>query len=142
MRKIEFDKRIMEDKIKLVEKHLERLEELKSLPYSQLAVPNNFDVAAWNLRCALEATFDICAHILARMPGVKIDEYKQMAVEMGKQKLVPMEFAENNLHEMAGYRNRLTHFYFEVKPDEMYRIIQEDLDDFRYFLKQIGKILK
>lgn len=142
MKKIEFDKRIMEDKIKLVEKHLGRLEELKGLSFERLANPNNFDAAAWNLRCALEATFDICAHILARIPGAKIDEYKQMAIEMGKQKIIPADFAENNLREMGGYRNRLTHFYFEVKPKKMHKIIQEDLDDFRHFLKHIGKILK
>ncbi len=142
MKKIEFDKRIMEDKIKLVEKHLGRLEELRDLSFKQLALNNNFDAAAWNLRCALEATFDVCAHILARIPGAKIDEYKQMAIEMGKQKIIPMDFAENNLYKMGGYRNRLTHFYFEIKSEEMYKIIQEDLNDFRYFLKHIGKILK
>jgi len=142
MKEIKFDKRIMEEKIKLVEKHLGRLEELKGLSFKQLAAPNNFDAAAWNLRCALEATFDICAHILARIPGAKIDEYKQMAIEMGKQGIIPADFAENNLYEMGGYRNRLTHFYFEVKPKEMHKIIQNDLDDFGSFLKYIGKILK
>lgn len=142
MKKIKFDKIIIEEKIKLVEKHLGRLEELRGLSFKQLALPNNFDVAAWNLRCALEATFGICAHILARIPGAKIDEYKQMAIEMGRQKIIPMDFAENNLREMGGYRNRLTHFYFEVKSEEMHKIIQEDLEDFRHFLKHIGKILK
>lgn len=64
-----------------------------------------------------------------------------MALEMGKQKIVPMEFAEKRLAEMAGYRNRLTHFYFEVTPEEMYDIIQNPLSDFDTFLGHIKKLL-
>ena len=65
-----------------------------------------------------------------------------MASEMGKQKIVPMDFAENQLYKMAGYRNRLTHFYFEITPKEMYEIIQHNLGDFDIFLKYIKKLLK
>lgn len=61
-------------------------------------------------------------------------------MKLGDQNIVPKEFANDSLHEMAGYRNRLTHFYFEVKPDEMYDIVQHHLDDFTVFLKHI-KIL-
>jgi len=31
-----------------------------------------------------------------------VDEHKQMAVEMGSQKIVPMDFAEENLYKTAG----------------------------------------
>lgn len=64
-----------------------------------------------------------------------------MAFEMGRHKLVPQNFSEQNLKEMAGYRNRLTHFYFEVTPQELYKIVHNDLDDFRTFLKHIKKFL-
>ncbi len=139
--KANINRSVIEEKIKLIEKHLGRLEGLRGLSKGRFALPDNFDIAAYNLRCALEATFDICAHILARIPGVQVDEYKNMALEMGKQGLVPKKFSQKNLYEMAGYRNRLTHFYFEIKPDEMLKIIQEDLGDFRFFMKHIKKIL-
>lgn len=142
MRNLEVDKKIIIKKIKLVEKHLGRLKEFEGLSKGKFALPNNFDIAAWNLRCALEATFDICAHILSRIPGAEMDEYKKMAFEMGRQKIIPMDFAEDKLYEMAGYRNRLTHFYFEVTPNEMYKIIQNDLGDFDKFLKYIKKVLE
>lgn len=57
-------------------------------------------------------------------------------------KIVPMDFAEEKLYEMAGYRNRLTHFYFEISPKEMYEIVQNRLDDFRIFLKYVKKLIK
>jgi uncharacterized protein YutE (UPF0331/DUF86 family) len=99
-------------------------------------------VAEHYLRYALEATFDICAHILSRIPGAKVEEYKRMAIEMGRQKIVPMNFAKNQLNKMAGYRNRLTHFYLEVTPEEMRQIISDNLGDFEVFLKYIKKLVK
>lgn len=141
MKDIKIDKKVVEHRIKLIELHLQRLKKFQDLSKKDFALSMNFDAASWNLRCALEATFDICAHILARIPGARVGEYKQMAVEMGRQKVIPKDFAEDQLYEMAGYRNRLTHFYFEVSPKEMYQIIQNNLGDFDIFLKHIKKLL-
>lgn len=141
MKKININKTIIEERIRLLEKYFERLKEFENLSLGRLALPENFDAVAWNLRCALEATFDICAHILSRIPGVRAVEYKEMAIEMGKQKIVPTEFAEKTLYKMAGYRNRLTHFYFEVTPEEVYDIIQHKLADFTLFMGDIKKLL-
>jgi uncharacterized protein YutE (UPF0331/DUF86 family) len=43
---------------------------------------------------------------------------------------------------MAGYRNRMVHFYGEITEREIYNIIQEELEDFYTFLKHINAILK
>lgn len=42
---------------------------------------------------------------------------------------------------MAGYRNRLTHFYADITPQELYEILQKNLCDFEYFLKAIKQLL-
>ncbi|MBU1045966.1 DUF86 domain-containing protein [Patescibacteria group bacterium] len=142
MKKLKIDKKIIFERMKIIEIHVGRLEEIRELSKAKFAFPDNFAIAAYNLRSALEATFDICAHILSRIPGAQIDEYKKMALEMGRQKVIPNDFAEENLYEMAGYRNRLTHFYFEVSAKEMHKIIQNNLDDFRVFLKHIKKFVE
>lgn len=139
---IKLDKKILEHRIKLIELHVQRLRGLKNLSPGRFALPDSFDIAAWNLRCALEAIFDVCNHIVSRIPGVKAGEYKQIATEMGKQGIVPKEFAEEKLEKMAGYRNRLTHFYFEVSPKEMYDIVQKDLGDFDIFLENVKKFIE
>lgn len=59
----------------------------------------NFAIAEHYLRYALEATFDICAHILSTIPGAQVGEYKKMAIEMGKQGIIPSNFAENQLYK-------------------------------------------
>lgn len=139
---LEIDKKIILERIDIIQKSLKKLDTLRPMSPGRFMLNENFAIAEHYLRYALEATFDICAHILSRIPGAKADEYKEMAVEMGRQEILPTDFAENTLHKMAGYRNRLTHFYFEVKPEEMYNIIQNHLGDFEVFLRYIAKLLK
>jgi uncharacterized protein YutE (UPF0331/DUF86 family) len=43
---------------------------------------------------------------------------------------------------MAGYRNRMVHFYGEITEKEIYSIIQEELEDFYTFLTYINEILR
>ena len=139
---MEIDKSTIVERMKLIERYVTRLRGLQSLSNGDFYSPDNSDIAAYNLRSALEAIFDICGHILARIPGAQIDEYKKMAMEMGRQGIVSKEFAENILIKMAGYRNRLTHFYFEIGQKEIYEIIQHDLGDFDTLLKYIKRYLE
>jgi hypothetical protein len=46
------------------------------------------------------------------------------------------------LTKMAGYRNRMVHFYGEITEKEIYIIIQEELEDFYKFLVHVHKVLK
>ena len=142
MKHLKIKKDIILDRISIIEDSLRRLENLKSLTFNKFLDGENFAIAEHYLRYALEATFDICAHVLSRIPGARVEEYKQMAVEMGRQKVVPMDFAEENLYKMAGYRNRLTHFYFEISPKEMREIIQNKLGDFKILLKYFKRLIK
>ncbi len=136
------DKEIILERLGIIQKSVGRLEELKKLSEGELALDDNFAIAEHNLRYALEATFDICGHIISRIPGSQADEYKQMAREMGNQKIVSIDFAEDKLVKMAGYRNRLTHLYFEISGQEIFDIINSNLDDFREFEKFIKKYLE
>jgi uncharacterized protein YutE (UPF0331/DUF86 family) len=142
MRSLKINKKIILERIDIIQKSLEKLNQLKKLTPGKFMLSENFAIAEHYLRYALEATFDICAHILSTIPGAQVGEYKTMAIEMGKQNLIPKDFAEKQLYQMAGYRNRLTHFYFEVTPKEMYKIIKNNLGDFEFFLKNIKKLLK
>lgn len=142
MKELSLNLDTINERLEVIEQSLRRLREIKKLSAGRFMLDDNFAITEHYLRYALEASFDICAHILSRIPGVKADEYRKMAIEMGRQKIVPMNFAEGNFKEMAKYRNRLTHFYFEVSSKEMYNIIQNNLDDFEIFMKHIKKFLK
>lgn len=141
MKPIRIDKRVITERIETIQLTVVRLKKLRKVSAGKMMLPDNFAIAEHNLRYALEATFDICSHILARIPGAEAVEYKKMALEMGRQGIVPMKYAEETLLKMAGYRNRLTHFYFEVTPREMHEIIKNNLNDFEIFISHIKKFL-
>lgn len=42
---------------------------------------------------------------------------------------------------MAKFRNRIVLFYDEVDDKEVYRILQDNLEDFNSFMRQIRKFL-
>jgi uncharacterized protein YutE (UPF0331/DUF86 family) len=70
------------------------------------------------LRRGLEAVFDIGRHILAKTYGFKEIEYKTIAKELGERGVITKKLAEV-LYLMAGYRNRMVHFYREISPEEL-----------------------
>lgn len=43
------------------------------------------------------------------------------------------DFADTALQNMAGYRNRIVHFYADITAEEIYKIINENLEDFNTF---------
>ena len=44
--------------------------------------------------------------------------------------------------DVAGYRNRMVHFYREVTPEELYGIVLNHLKDLDRFIKEIAAFLK
>ena len=80
------------------------------------------------LRRALEALLDLGRHILAKGFGLGVSEYKEIAVRLGEQGVLSPEEAQL-LQVLAGYRNRLVHFYHEVGPEELYEVCAHRLTD-------------
>lgn len=94
------------------------------------------------LRHALEAIFDTGRHILAKVGGFKLElEYKAIARGLGERGIITRELAET-LVPIAGYRNRIVHFYHEITPSELYGILQDDLRDLEKFIRQITRFLE
>lgn len=80
------------------------------------------------LRRALEALLDLGRHILTKGFGVAAGEYKEIAAYSHQQDVLSLADADL-LRTLAGYRNRLVHFYHEVSAEELYDICNNDLDD-------------
>ncbi|MEK7513281.1 MAG: HepT-like ribonuclease domain-containing protein [Patescibacteria group bacterium] len=78
---------------------------------------------------------------LSRIPGASASQYKEIALKLAENKIIPADFANNQLVKMAKYRNRLVHFYAQISPEELYKIIQEDLGDFDVFLAAVKQVL-
>ncbi len=88
------------------------------------------------LRRSLEALLDIGRHILAKAFSIAAVEYKQIGRELGVAGVLKSETTAL-LVEMAGYRNRLTHFYAEVSPEELHEILTTRRADIESVLGEI-----
>lgn len=88
----------------------------------------NIHAAESCLRRALEALLDIGRHILAKSFSKGVTEYKTTAIELGENGVLESEETKLLL-KMAGYRNRMVHFYHEITPKELYSICSNELSD-------------
>ncbi|OGD27262.1 MAG: hypothetical protein A2Y56_02995 [Candidatus Aminicenantes bacterium RBG_13_63_10] len=86
------------------------------------------------LRRALEALFDMGRHILSKKFASPATEYKEIAQGLLERKVLSEKEADL-LRDMAGYRNRMVHFYHDIGPQELYEICRNHLDDVRAVLK-------
>jgi uncharacterized protein YutE (UPF0331/DUF86 family) len=116
------------------------LERLKALPLGSFesftADPRNPASAESYLRRALEALLDLGRHILAKGFGLAVTEYKEIAQRLAGQGILS---ADNGrlLEKMAGYRNRMVHFYQEISNQELYEICSNQLGDVGTLLKEL-----
>ncbi len=121
--------RVVTDRLAWVE---EMLAGIRALPLEDraafLADQRNPWAAESCLRRALEALLDLGRHILARGFGQGATEYKEIASGLAEHGVLGPADADR-LRVLAGYRNRLVHFYHEVRDAELYEICAFQLAD-------------
>jgi len=103
---------------------------------SFLSDPRNIASAESYLRRGLEALMDLGRHVLAKGFGKAVAEYKEIPMELRRQGVLQSEDA-TLMRELAGYRNRMVHFYDEVTTDELYHICHDQLSDVERILAAI-----
>ncbi len=80
------------------------------------------------LRRAIESVFDLGRHILAKGFATAPAEYKETVSALVNHEVLSEEEGRI-LRPMAGYRNRMVHFYHEIGTEELYGICKNDLVD-------------
>ncbi len=93
------------------------------------------------LRRALESLIDLGRHVLAKGFGYGVPEYKKVAIELGKVGVLEPAMVWL-LAKMAGYRNRLVHFYDEVTPEELFLVCSQQLGDIEAVVDAVIKWLR
>lgn len=122
-------KRIIGDRLALIE---ESLAAIRNLPLDNrtafFADSRNVAATESYLRRSLEALLDIGRHILAKGFAIGVSEYKAIANQLGRTAVLESDDAAL-LRTLAGYRDRIVHFYHEITPDELYIICATQLSD-------------
>lgn len=123
----------------------EMINSLRELPIENKAefLKNKHHVAAAEsyLRRSLEALFDIGRHILAKRFAYPAAEYKEIAKGLSDRKVIIGEQVEL-MRKMAGYRNRMVHFYHEISPEELHEICANHLDEITLLLERLLQWIK
>ncbi len=143
MAKLSLNREMIEARLANIRNCLIEMYKLAELSKEEfLSDVRNWAACETFLRRALEGMFDIGRHILARIGGFEAGlEYKSIAKVLGDRGVVSQEMAER-LVPIAGYRNRLVHFYHEITPEEIYDIIRNDLPDIENFIREIEAFLE
>jgi uncharacterized protein YutE (UPF0331/DUF86 family) len=131
------DKDILQRKLSFIDLKLRNLEILKHMERQDfLASFQSIDSAKYNLQVCIEALIDVSNHVVARerwgIPSTSAEAVKLLIKHgvLGKDQELP-------LVQMLKFRNRIVHLYQEVDDSEIYRILQENLDDIKDFIQAV-----
>jgi len=121
---------------------VERLGELADLPRDEfVSNPHLVASAKYFLIVAIEAEIDMCTHVISKNKLRVPNDYADTFRVMGEAGFLDKEFVEQ-LVEMAKFRNRLVHIYWEVDDEVLYGILREDMHDIKKFVDDFMQALK
>ena len=122
-------RRVIADRLAILS---DLIRQIRALPVDDRDVffsdPRNVPTAESCIRRSLEALLDLGRHILAKGFAVGVTEYKEIADGLRRHEVLQATDADL-LRLLAGYRNRLVHFYHEVSEEELFDLCSQRLGD-------------
>jgi len=120
---------VIADRVQWVETMLARIRELPVEDAGTFFADSRNVLACEScLRRALETMLDLDRYILAKRFGVAVEEYKEIGPALAERQVIT-EANARLFRIMAGYRNRMVHFYHEVSGEEIREICADNLGD-------------
>jgi len=89
---------------------------------------------------SLECTLDIGEMIISAENFEKPDSYREIIEILGNHNILSKEFSEK-FAPAASLRNILVHAYAKLDIEKLYKLLQENLEDFDEFSKSIAEYL-
>jgi len=118
-----------------------RLKKLSELSQKQfLADPDKIGSAKYHFIVAIESSIDMCNHVIARNGYRAPEDYADTFRVMNEAGMFDSDFCDT-LVQMAKFRNRLVHLYWQIDDVQVHEIIQSRLDDFKKFLDDLSAFL-
>lgn len=134
---MEIDRDIILNRFKKMDTLLQNLKELKKKSETEFISSYLFYLSAQR---ALETCVNICIdignHILSFNKNGKPESYSEIFIELSKLGIISKNL-EEKLIKMTKFRNLLGHLYMEINNKKIYDILQQNLQDFDEFKKQI-----
>jgi len=122
-----------------IEKSLIRLRQLGEVSLEEFLSNEDYqDIARSRLLTAIEASINMCYHIVAKKLGKVPQQYGQCFEILGAEGFIPPELAQK-LSVMCKFRNRLVHMYWEIDYKVVYHIIHHHMQDLEQFINEVKK---
>ena len=139
------DKELIKTKIELIQRDVERLEELKGFTIDEIAK----DFYKWStLKLVLVEIIgravDINSHVIAELGDLKErnpDSLKETFLRMGKIKVLPDDFALQ-ISESANFRNKIVHEYNHLLEEKVYETVDEALSQYTQYCGYVLKFME
>lgn len=118
-------------------RYLEKLHTLVALPRDTFLQDfTNVESAKHLLQVSIECCLDIAHHIVADEGYRTPADYYDTFTVLYENGILPEAFMPT-LRKMVSFRNRVVHLYWDVDDVTVYRILQENLDDFETYTTYI-----
>ncbi len=118
---------------------------IKKLPLDSydefIGDPRNVAAAESYLRRGIEALVDLGRHILAKGFAIAVIEYKEIGQRLSEEQVLTGDQGIL-LRQIAGYRNRMVHFYHEITHRELYHLCTQNLKDIETILEALVEWLR
>jgi uncharacterized protein YutE (UPF0331/DUF86 family) len=96
------------------------------------------------LQTAIESCINVGNRLISLLqfeqPVQTPESYADIFIIMRNLNIIDSEFSEQ-LVKMAKFRNRLVHLYWNIDPEETYRILHENIDDLKTFQNNVVDFL-
>lgn len=118
-----------------------RLKHLSTLSLDEfISDPDRIASAKYHFIVAIEAAIDLCNHLIAQNDLRLPEDYSDTFRVLGEAGVFPPPSIDD-LVQMAKFRNRLVHQYWDVSDEVIYGILQNKLNDLDDILISLGKAL-
>lgn len=136
---VSFDK--IRHKMAIIESNLTKLLILQRLTSTEFLDDfRNVESAKHLLQVAIETMGDICDHVIAKNRLGTPESLANSFAILAQNGYLNQVNADKYI-VMAKFRNKVVHLYHEIKDEEIFKIIQHNLNDFKLFLTEIAKLL-
>lgn len=128
--------------LETIEENLRMLETLGHFNYDE------FKSEFWYLQSAvrllqtsIEALVDISRYVIRSLGLQPAEEYSQVLMVLAESGYIELKDADVYAR-MAKFRNLVVHHYYRVNPEEVYRILKEELGDIRRWRDRLVEIIE
>ena len=137
----QFDQDKMTKLVSELRTSVKRLRHLSRLSQNAfVADPDKIGSAKYHFIVAIESCIDMSNHVIARNGFRVPEDYGDTFRVMAEARVLDNGFAQE-LRNMAKFRNRLVHLYWEVDDKQVHEILKNRLDDFKTFLDNLSRFL-